>query len=44
MKHRILYSYPARYAFLIGVVIAAGLIVLVQFLRRIPSEIRRVSN
>jgi hypothetical protein len=41
MKQRLLYSFPARLAFLIGAGVVAGLILLVQNTRRIPSEIRR---
>jgi hypothetical protein len=40
MKHRIFHSYAARFAFLTGAVIAAGLIILVQSI----LAIRRTSN
>jgi hypothetical protein len=41
MKQRLLYSYPARLAFLIGAGVVAGLILLIQNIWKLPSHIRR---
>ena len=44
MKHRILYSYSARFAFLIIAGITAGVILQIQALIQIPTKIRRAFN
>lgn len=44
MKHRILYSYCARFAFLIVAGITAGVIFQIQALIQFPAKIRRAFN